>query len=632
MCGICGIFHSRTNEPVSRDLITAMCRVITHRGPDDEGLYIDGPVGLGVRRLSIIDVAGGHQPLDNEDGSMWAAHNGEVYNFPELREELKGLGHRFKTRTDTETVLHAYEEWGLEFASRLRGMYATAIWDGRKERLVIVRDRLGIKPLYYSLSADGTLVFGSELKTILEHPEIERRVDAQALDFFLTLEYIPAPRSIFEGIHKLPAGHMLICSRNEFKVQRYWDLADIIENSNDTPPASIPAVKEELRGRLMEAVRLRLLSDVPLGSFLSGGLDSSSIVALMHELGVSPIKTFSIGFEDQSYNESHHARRVAERFGTDHEEFIIQPKALELTEKLIRHLDEPFGDFSIFPTYLVSAMAREHVKVILSGDGGDEVFAGYEHYQAQKLSRLPLLSPLLRLASPVLLAFPPTDKKKGAWNKLRRFVQGLENGPSHRHLRWMMFLSGSGKRKLYAPDYIRALGGIQPVSGRQPFSDIYGALHKFDAVNGELFLDLHSYLVDNILVKVDRMSMAASIETRVPLLDHRLVEFAFSLPGRLKLRGGATKWIFKKTMEGLVPDENIYRPKEGFSIPIKHWLKTDLRELLLDQLSEDRLRRDGRFKPEAVRSMITAHFDGRENYSHQLWALLVYFIWKDTYL
>ena len=403
-----------------------MCRTITHRGPDDEGIFINGPVGLGVRRLSIIDVAGGHQPLDNEDGTVWAAHNGEVYNFPELREELSGLGHRFKTRTDTETVLHAYEQWGLEFASRLRGMFATAIWDGQKKRLVIVRDRLGIKPLYYTQKKDGSLVFGSELKTILQHKDLERRIDPQALDYFLTLEYIPAPHSIFEGIHKLPAGNMLICSHDEFRVKRYWDLSDILEQQKDSPRLSIPDVKEELREHLLEAVKLRLLSDVPLGSFLSGGLDSSSIVALMHELGVSPIKTFSIGFEDQSYDESLHARRVAERFGTEHEEYFIQPDALGLTEKLIRHLDEPFGDFSIFPTYLVSAMAREHVKVILSGDGGDEVFAGYEHYQAQRLSDIPLLSPLLRMVSPAILAFPPADKKKGTWNKLRRFVQGLE--------------------------------------------------------------------------------------------------------------------------------------------------------------------------------------------------------------
>lgn len=609
-----------------------MCRVITHRGPDDEGVFIEGPVGLGVRRLSIIDVAGGHQPLDNEDGTLWAAHNGEVYNFPELREELSVLGHRFKTLTDTETVLHAYEEWGLEFASRLRGMYATAIWDGRKERLVIVRDRLGIKPLYYTRTKEGSLVFGSELKTLLQHPGIERRIDAQALDYFLTLEYIPAPHSIFEGIQKLPAGNMLICSRENFRVKRYWDLADVLEQRKGGPPISLAHVKEELREHLLEAVKLRLLSDVPLGSFLSGGLDSSSIVALMHELGVSPIKTFSIGFEDQSYDESHHARRVAERFETEHEEFIIQPDALGLTEKLIHHLDEPFGDFSIFPTYLVSAMAREHVKVILSGDGGDEVFAGYEHYQAQKLSRLPLLSPLLRLVSPAILAFPPTNKKKGGWNKLRRFVQGLENGPAHRHLRWMMFLTDRQKRTLYTQDSIGELGGIHPIRNRPPFAGLFSTLPRFDATNGELYLDLQSYLIDNILVKVDRMSMATSLETRVPLLDHELIEFVFSLPGRLKLHSGTTKWIFKKTMEGHIPDENIYRPKEGFSIPIKHWLKTDLRDLLLDNLSEDRLRQDGRFDPAAVGSMVNAHLDGRENYSHQLWALLVYFIWKDTYL
>jgi asparagine synthase (glutamine-hydrolysing) len=375
-----------------------------------------------------------------------------------------------------------------------------------------------------------------------------------------------------------------------------------------------------------------LVSDVPLGAFLSGGIDSSTIVGLMRELGASPLKTFSIGFEEVSYNELKYARRVAEKFSTDHEEFLIEPKALELTEKLIRHLDEPFGDFSIFPTYLVSQMARSRVKVILSGDGGDEVFGGYEHYQAQKLaSRWPVRMAGWPLAA-LVNRLPPSRKKKGSWNKLQRFFQGLESGPENRHLRWMIFLSRQAKGRLYTAEFERQLGGIDEVCEISPFREIFSRLPEFDPLTGEFYLDLKTYLADDIMVKVDRMSMAPSLEAREPLLDHKLVEFVFALPGTLKLCGLETKWIFKKTMERLLPRENIYRPKEGFSIPIKHWLQRELRDLLLDTLNEQRIREAGLFEFKPIRRMIDAHLDGRKNFSHQLWSLLVFEIWRDNYL
>jgi len=609
-----------------------MCRTIVHRGPDDEGVFIRARAGLGVRRLSIIDLAGGHQPLGNEDGTVWIAHNGEVYNFPELREELISHGHRFSTRTDTETIVHAYEQWGEDFVQRLRGMFAFALWDEKEQKLLLVRDRLGIKPLYYALLDDRTLVFGSELKAVLVHPRIKRDVEPRALDLFLTLEYIPAPLSIFRGIHKLPAGHWLAYKDGRVEVKKYWDVEAAAVPEGGSRERNLPDIMDRLYELLKESVKLRLVSDVPLGAFLSGGIDSSTIVGLMRELGASPLKTFSIGFEETSYNELPYARRTAQRFATEHEEFIIEPKALDLTQKLIGHLDEPFGDFSIFPTFLVSQMSRAHVKVILSGDGGDELFGGYEHYQAQKIASCGPLGLAGRLASPLINRLPPTAKKKGAWNKLQRFLQGFEHGAENRHLRWMMFLSRRDKARLYSAAFQNQTGGIEEVRNLSPFREVFEKLPVFDSVTGELYLDLKTYLADDIMVKVDRMSMATSLEAREPLLDHKLVEFVFGLDGRLKLHGLTTKWIFKKTMERLLPHENIYRPKEGFSIPIKHWLRGELRELMQDHLTEKRVREAGFFNPEPVQGMIEAHLAGRKNFSHQLWSLLVFEIWKENYL
>ena len=635
MCGICGIARTSSSQPIDPAILTAMCREIVHRGPDDEGIFILQNVGLGNRRLSIIDLAGGHQPLSNEDGTIWIAHNGEVYNFPDLREELIGRGHAFNTRSDTETIVHAYEEWGEEFVQKLRGMFAFAIWDQKKEWLLLVRDRVGVKPLYYTLLQDGTLVFGSELKTILAHPGVKRELEPRALDLFLTLEYIPAPYSIFKNIHKLPAGCFLAYKKGAVTIVKYWDIypEDNEEKAEARPvPASLPAVMDELYGLLKESVRLRLVSDVPLGAFLSGGIDSSAIVGLMRELGASPLKTFSIGFKDTSYNELDHARRIARKFDTEHEEFILEPQALELSQKLVRHLDEPFGDFSIFPTYLVSKMARASVKVILSGDGGDEIFGGYEHYQAQKLARIPAMPLLGRALRPAVRKLRPSEQKKGFWNKTRRFSQGFEHPGRLRHLRWMMFQSSRAKKSLYSDALKAELGGIPKIKDSLPFSELLAGLRGFDRTNGELYLDLKAYLADDIMVKVDRMSMAVSLEAREPLLDHKLIEYAFRLPGRLKLHGLTTKWIFKKTMERLLPKENIYRSKEGFSIPIKHWLRTELKDLMQATLSEKRIREAGLFNFGPIQRMMEAHIAGQENYSHELWALLVFEIWKENYL
>ena len=632
MCGFCGLIHPQGFPPPEKALLQAMTQTIIHRGPDDEGLYLDDQTGLGVRRLSIIDLEKGHQPLSNETGSIWIAYNGEVYNFPQLRKELQARGHQFKTRTDTETIVHAYEEWGENFIQRLRGMFAFALWDKDKKTLYLWRDRLGIKPLYYTLQPDGTLLFGSELKTILVYSQLPRAVNLRALDLFLTLEYIPAPFSIFENIHKLPPGCFLKYHEGKIVVNSYWDVAPPGETSSSLESRSLEELQEKLYFLLKESVALRLISDVPLGAFLSGGIDSSTIVGLMNELGVSPLLTFSIGFEDSTYNELRYARQIARRFGTQHEEFILRPDAVELVDRLIHHLDEPFGDFSLFPTYLVSKMARERVKVILSGDGGDEVFGGYEHYQAQKIARWPAVTCSGRWLSRLLQRLPPSPKKKGWWNKLRRFTQGLEHPASLRHLRWMVFLSEAIKKELYSPYLLEQLQEKLEIDGISPLTELLNKANLYDPITAELLIDLKLYLPDDILVKVDRMSMATSLETRVPLLDHHLVEFVFSLPGELKLKGLTTKWIFKKTMERLLPRENIYRPKEGFSIPIKHWLRQELKPLLLEYLNPSRIKKDGYFRPETIDSMIQLHLAGRENFSHQLWSLLVFQIWKENYL
>ncbi len=632
MCGICGIVKTDNGNPITPSLIAAMCETLVHRGPDDQGIHTEKDVGLGARRLSIIDLEKGHQPLSNENGDIWISHNGEVYNFPDLREELLSRGHTFQSKTDTETIVHSYEEWGEDFVHKLRGMFAFALWDGRKEKLMLVRDRLGIKPLYYTLLEDRTLVFGSELKAILAHPGIKRSLDPEALNLYLTLEYIPAPFSIFKNISKLPAGCQLIYSKGQIHLRKYWDLEPQEMPSSKIAKSRLNSLMDELFALLKESVRLRLISDVPLGAFLSGGIDSSSIVGMMHELGTSPINTFSIGFEDSSYDELQHARRVAEKFQTNHEEFILRPKALELAHKLIHHLDEPLGDFSIFPTFLISKMARSKVKVILSGDGGDELFGGYEHYQAQKISHPPIPFLFRRILNPLIQTIPPSQKKKGVWNKIRRFGQGFEHDPGHRHLRWMIFLSENNKRSLFTPELQENLNGIRPLYRSLPFKDLFPSSDRFDRLNREYYIDLRAYLADDILVKVDRMSMATSLETRVPILDHKIVEFAYSLPGDLKLHGFATKWILKKTMERLLPHQNIYRKKEGFSIPIKHWLRTDLKDLLCDYLNAQRIQNGGLFRYEFIEKMIDRHFKQRENFSHQLWALLVFEIWREHYL
>ena len=626
MCGICGFINSDRRQPAREADLRRMCDSIVHRGPDEDGYFVFENVALGMRRLSIIDLSTGKQPISNEDKSIWIVFNGEIYNFPQLRQELEAKGHKFRTRTDTETIVHAYEEWGIECPNRLNGMFAFAIWDDNKKQLFIARDRVGIKPLYY-YADNKRLVFGSELKAILQLPEVPRQIDKRALDLFLTYEYVPAPHSILEGIRKLPAGHILLARDGRVEVQQYWDL-HFSENGKEPEQT-----RTDLLELLQDAVKMRLISDVPLGAFLSGGIDSSAIVALMSRVMDQPVKTFSIGFEDQSYNELNYARAIAKHFQTEHHELIIKPDALELTDKLVHHLDEPFGDFSIYPTYLVSKMAREHVKVVLSGDGGDELFGGYDTYIAEVADRTyrRFVPAILRnyMIAPMAAMLPPTQQKKGLINRTKRFVEGSALPDDLQHTRWMTFLVEKEKARIYSEGLYESTAGTATFDFmRRHFKKARTA----DALNQQLYVDIKTYLCDDILVKVDRMSMAVSLEARVPFLDHRVVEYSGRIPGDLKLRGTKTKYILKEALQELLPYEILHRGKEGFSIPIKNWLKKELKPLMLDVLSEETLRRDQYFDARYVHKLIDEHCKNKENHSHRLWALMVFHIWKQNYL
>lgn len=625
MCGVCGITYFDKEKKPSEHEIQRMCDALHHRGPDDCGLYVNGNSGIGMRRLSIIDLVTGHQPIANEDGSIWIVFNGEIYNHVELRQELEKQGHKFRTRTDTEAIVHAYEQYGEECPKKLNGMFGFAILDQRNQTLFLARDRLGIKPLYYYRDSKK-FVFGSELKAILQVQDILREVDLRALDIYLTFEYIPSPYSIFQNISKLPPGHTLILKDGKISVKQYWDV------QFDEKEMSEQDLCEQMIALLQDAVRIRLMSDVPLGAFLSGGMDSSSVVALMSRVMDRPVKTFSISFEESSYNEAHYAETIARHFNTEHHEFRIKPDALDLTEKLITQLDEPFGDFSIFPTYLVSKMARDYVTVALSGDGGDELFAGYDTYIANKVAQIyGGLPKFIRegIINPILNGIPPTEKKKGLINRAKRFVEGLRLPEDLEHTRWMIFLQQAEKERLYSE-------GVQDsLTGEGSYDFIRKHFEKArtcDEVNRQLYVDIKTYLVDDILVKVDRMSMAVSLEARVPFLDHRFVELTATMPSRLKLKGTKTKSILKKAMKDILPAEILDRGKEGFSIPIKNWLRTDLKTLMLDVLHPERIKREGFFDPAYVQQLADEHLNGTENHSHRLWAMMVFGIWQDLYL
>jgi asparagine synthase (glutamine-hydrolysing) len=626
MCGIAGFVEAQaraSDDPRrSAAVLDRMCRVISHRGPDDQGTLVEGGVALGMRRLSIIDLAGGHQPISGCGGRVTVVFNGEIYNFRELQRELEARGHQFNTHSDTEAIVHAYEEYGASCVDSLRGMFAFALWDERERSLFIARDRVGKKPLYYTLTPQGTLVFGSELKSLLEHPEVGRELNPEALDAYLTFGYVPDPLSIFRDVHKLPPGHHLTFAGGRVSVRRYWDFA--FSESNETRDEE--DYLEELRALLDEAVRVRLVADVPLGAFLSGGVDSSTVVGLMARHMGQPVKTFSIGFNEDSYSELKYARVTAQHFGTDHHEFVVTPDICHIVDELVWHFDEPFADSSAIPTYMVSKLAREHVTVALSGDGGDELFGGYTRYMVHQsrggFARLPrafrrgVMQPLSR------------SLPHGA--RGRNFLHNVALDPLDRYVDSISTFTALTKPDLYTPDFRQTLAAQSDAGARFRAHVEEGGTG--DAVHQLLYLDSKTYLPGDILTKVDRMSMAVSLEARVPLLDHKLIEFVTRIPSALKLKGATTKHIFKRAVRGLVPDEILDRPKQGFGVPIQHWINDQLRDRIRETLTEARARGRGYVEPGYISLMLDEHERGRRDHSAQLWSLFMLELWHRTFM
>jgi asparagine synthase (glutamine-hydrolysing) len=622
MCGIAGVVPLHGGPPADEARLGAMCDTIAHRGPDDVGCDIRDDVALGMRRLSIIDVAGGQQPIFNEDRTVRVVFNGEIYNFRELRTELEAAGHRFRTASDTEVLVHLWEEHGAKFAARLNGMFAIALHDSRLRRLVLVRDHFGIKPLYYAITPRH-LVFGSEIKALLASGLVERSLDLDALGQFLSWEYVPAPATLLRGVRKLhPAAMLEVDLATSAVTHRTWWHLPRPGQDEDSLPQTPDEWEEAVDAKVRECVRRQLVSDVPLGAFLSGGVDSSLVVSAM-----GPAHTFSIGFEDPSYNEIAWSRRVAERLGVTHSVEVIRPDVVGLFEHLMPFLDDPIGDFSVFPTFLVSRLARSQVTVALSGDGGDEVFGGYETYAAQEKARAWQRIPqVLRRTTlePLIRGLRPRPAKKGLVNKAKRFVEGLAHDERLGHARWRLFAGSAVRRELFAPQAHQELH--TPVEAH--LLELAAEVEDRSQVDRALYLDLKSYLSDNCLVKIDRMAMACSLEGRVPLLDPGLVELAFKMPPELKVHGGRTKLLLKRVAARHVPRDCVYRAKEGFSIPIKHWLGGELRPLADELLSSDRLRREGVFRVETVERMRREHDAGQANHSHVLWSMLVFEDWR----
>lgn len=623
MCGIFGRFNLN-KKPVAHDELEEMSQSLKHRGPNDTHYFLKQNFGFGTNRLSIIDLAHGRQPLANEDATIWAIQNGEIYNYRELREKLVRRGHTFKTESDTEIIVHLYEEKGEVLARELRGMFAAAVFDTKKRRLMIFRDRIGIKPVYYSFRHDQ-FIFGSELKALLTQ-NIERILNQTAIHDYLSLNFIPGSQTIFDGIQKLEPGHVLTVDARGLIKKPYWQLSTFF----NTPFEGVDEndVENELKKILKDAVRYHLISDVPLGVFLSGGLDSSVIVAYASQLHNKKIKTFSVGFKEQSFDERNFARTIAKRFDTDHQELVIDMDVDELVFQMASYWDEPFGDSSAIPTFAISQAARAKVKVILTGDGGDEVFGGYEIYKADELfkyyHRIPYTirqSILCRLVD----LLPVSHEKMSLDFKIRRFFRGSLSDRLEAHYLWRVIFTEEEKKLLY-----RVYPRIRPTYTL--YQDAYEEVSSADRFNKFLYVDTKINLVDDMLTKVDRMSMANSIEVRVPLLDHLLVEFAARVPGRLKIRGLTLKYLLKKAMAGLLPDSIINRPKAGFHSPVPLWIRHELRAAINDYLSPSFLKKSGDiFNSLLVQKMIEEHYRGKKDWSRNIWGIFMFQLWYERF-
>jgi len=617
MCGIAGKLNFDADRAIDRDTLAAMTSVIAHRGPDSDGFYTGPGIGLGFRRLSIIDLSTGDQPIANEDGTVWVIFNGEIYNFADVRSELEVHGHRFRTHTDTEVIVHAYEQWGDDCVQRFRGMFAFALWDEPKRRLLLVRDRLGVKPLYYSATPHG-VTFGSEIKSLLEDADVPREWSAESVDAYLALQYVPCPRTIFRSIWKLPAGHLLVAENGRVRTRRYWDLVF----TGDGDPSREREYLERLEAMVDEAVGLRMVSDVPLGAFLSGGIDSSLVVSSMVKRAPGRVVTTSVGFDDHAYDELEYARIVARHLGTESHERVVEPEIVDLLPKLAWHLDEPFADSSAVPTYYVSQAAREHVTVALSGDGGDELWAGYARHRVERAEQFArrLLGPCAsRMTGRVAASLPHAIK--GA-RSLGHLALPPADACAHKHAYGLF--EGAGRRALYAADFAAEVRDSDPFTG---FRLAYQSCGSSDPVDRALYVDVKTYLVDDILMKVDKMSMAVSLEARDPLLDHPLLEFAASVPSSLKLAHGRSKYLLRKLLAKRIPQSIVDRPKQGFEAPIGRWLRGPLAPMVDDLLTDGRLADRGIFDAREVQRVWQEHRGGTSDHRHRLWSLVMLELW-----
>lgn len=625
MCGIAGVLHL-DNAPADPAILDRMTRIIAHRGPDGQATRVIGPVGLGHRRLSIIDLStNGTQPMPNEDGRYWITFNGEIFNFQDLRRDLLERGHIFASQTDTEAILHGYEEFGPQVVERMNGMFSLGIWDNQAQTLWLVRDRLGVKPLFYGVFGD-VLLFGSEIKAILEHPAARRELDTEALDLYLSLNYTPAPLTLFKNIRQLEPGQWLMArvGSREVELTSYWDV-DYSRRSR----LSESEAAEQFADLFHKAVQRRLMADVPLGAFLSGGVDSSAVVALMSEIGPE-VKTFTIGFDEAAFNEAPHARRIADHLHTHHHEQIVTPDLADVLPKIVWHGEDPLADSSMLPVYYLAKMTREHVTVALAGDGADEILAGYPTYTATALARRLSMIPrgwIEKGLGPLLGMIPPAEGKITYRERAERFLRGVGLPWRHAHAVWRQIHTESEKRRILAPDILNGSNRLFDTYDRY-----YARYTGTEMLDELLYVDTRFYLPNDMLVKVDRMTMAHGLEARTPFLDYTLVEFAATLPPEFKLRGGVGKYLLRKIMQDRLPDSTLTRRKEGFNIPVSRWLRGELRPLLEEQLSPSRLREVGLWQPDAITAMNQAHQSRRADYGHQLWGLLTFMLWWEQFM
>ena len=630
MCGIAGWANLDTKKTLqnhSEALLHSMCERMKHRGPDSEGLWLDKTVALGMRRLSIIDLHKGEQPVYSEDKQIIAVMNGELYNFREVREDLEKRGHKFQTQTDTEILPHLYEEYGDALVEHLNGMFAFALWDKRKQKLLLARDRFGEKPLYYGVF-DGKLIFASEPKVLLENPAVKAEINLDALRQYLSFDYVPAPRSIYKGISKLPAAHLLILEKGEIKTRRYWNLS--FHKNGNTP--TIGEAAKHLRELLADSVKMRLVSDVPLGILLSGGVDSSTVAAFATQFSTEKVKTFSIGFEEDSFDESKFARQVAAHLGTEHyEDKLSVEKAADLISEIGTWLDEPMSDGSLLPTLLLSRFVKKYVTVALGGDGGDEIFAGYPMYFGHKMARVYDSIPRFvrnGIIEPIVTSLPVSTKNLSFDYKAKRFVAASKHDVVTRHHSWFGSFSIDAQNDLLSETVLSN-------TSADIYRDAKNLLKICDAadqIEQMQFLDMNFYMAEDILTKVDRASMAVSLEVRAPFLDPRIAEYAASLPPEYKLKGNKGKYILKKAVEDLLPKTILQRPKKGFGIPIAEWLKGRLNPLMHDLLAPERLKKQDLFNAGFVQKLIKEHETGAASHHKQLWTLLVFQLWYDNFL